>query len=134
MSRKPSCAMSATKPFPTGKAEAPHTGHGKRRPLHMIFNLGPFPVGGNLLTVNKRKYPLDSPYNANHGVSMRLIVDFSDMNASLHVLPTGESGQLKSPNYRDQISLYLNGRYHPVWIGTGEAENHGQGILTLRPM
>ncbi|MBW1735229.1 MAG: penicillin acylase family protein [Deltaproteobacteria bacterium] len=107
---------------------------GKKKPLNLIFNLGPFPVGGNLLTVNKRKYALDNPYNAIHGVSMRMIVDFSDMAASLHVLPTGQSGQLKSPNYRDQIPLYLSGRYHPVWIGAGEAEKQSRGILTLKPM
>ena len=56
------------------------------------------------------------------------------MAASLHVLPTGQSGQLKSPNYRDQIPLYLSGRYHPVWIGAGEAEKQSRGILTLKPM
>ncbi|MDZ7699644.1 MAG: penicillin acylase family protein [Deltaproteobacteria bacterium] len=86
---------------------------GKKKPLNLIFNLGPFPVSGNPLTVNKKKYPFESPYTVNHGVSMRLIVDFSNMDGSLHVLPTGESGQLKSPFYRDQIPLYLSGRYQP---------------------
>ncbi len=90
-------------------------------------------MGGSLLTINKKKYPLDKPYHANHGVSMRLIVDFSNMDNSLHVLPTGESGQLKSPNYRDQIPLYLSGRYHPSWPNRRDAEKHGRGTLTLIP-
>ena len=107
---------------------------GKKKPLNLIFNLGPFPVGGNLLTINKKKYSLDKPYDANHGVSMRMIVDLSNMDGSLHVLPTGESGQLKSSNYRDQIPLYLGGRYHPVWIERRDAEEHSQGTLTLKPM
>ncbi len=106
---------------------------GKKKPLNLIFNLGPFPVGGNLLTINKKKYSLDKPYDANHGVSMRMIVDLSNMDGSLHVLPTGESGQLKSPNYRDQIPLYLGGRYHPVWADRRDAEKHSQGTLTLKP-
>ncbi len=107
---------------------------GKKKPLNLIFNIGPFPVGGNLLTINKKKYSLDKPYNANHGVSMRMIVDLSNMDGSLHVLPTGESGQLKSPNYRDQLPLYLSGKYHPVWIDRRDAEEHSQGTLTLKPM
>ncbi len=107
---------------------------GKKKPLNLIFNIGPFPVGGNLLTINKKKYSLDKPYNANHGVSMRMIVDLSNMDGSLHVLPTGESGQLKSPNYRDQLPLYLSGKYHPVWIDRRDAEKHSQGTLTLKPM
>lgn len=106
---------------------------GKKKPLNLIFNLGPFPVNGNPLTVNKKQYPLGNPYRANHGVSMRMIVDFSDMNGSLHVLPTGESGQIKSPFYRDQIPLYLNGRYHPAWPNREDAESHKQGVLTLTP-
>ena len=106
---------------------------GKKKPLDLIFNLGPFPVGGSLLTVNKKKYSLHDPYHANHGVSMRMIVDFADMDGALHVLPTGESGQLKSPNYQDQIPLYLSGRYHPSWTDRTEAEKNSRGILTLRP-
>jgi len=106
---------------------------GKKKPLDLIFNLGPFPVGGNMLTVNKKKYALDQPYHANHGVSMRLIVDLADMDGSLHVLPTGESGQIGSPHYKDQIPLYLNGRYHPAWPNRAAAKGNRQGDLTLRP-
>jgi len=106
---------------------------GKKKPLDRIFNLGPFPVGGNLLTVNKKKYALDKPFHVNHGVSMRLIVDLAHMDNSLHILPTGESGQLKSPNYKDQIPLYLSGRYHPAWPNRHDAEKNSLGILVLRP-
>ena len=87
---------------------------------------------GNIFR-DQKKYSLNNPYDVYHGVSMRMIVDFADMDNSLHVLPTGESGQLKSPNYKDQIPLYLNGRYHPSWTGRHELERHSQGTLTLKP-
>ena len=106
---------------------------GKKKPLNRIFNLGPFPVNGNLLTVNKKKYALENPYHANHGVSMRLIVDLADMDGSLHVLPTGESGHIKSPNYQDQIPLYLGGQYHPAWPNREDAEKNSRGMLVLSP-
>ena len=106
---------------------------GKKRPLDWIFNLGPFPVGGDNLTINKKQYPYEKPYRVNHGVSQRMIVDLSNMGGALHVLPTGESGHLKSPHYRDQIDLYLSGKYHPAWTNRADVEKNSEGILILRP-
>jgi hypothetical protein len=73
---------------------------GKKKLLAWIFNLGPFPVGGSHLTVNMRHYAYGKPYQADHGVSERMIVDLSNLGRSLHVLPTGESGHLGSPHHR----------------------------------
>jgi len=106
---------------------------GKKKPLDLIFNLGPFPVGGNNLTINKKQYPYNQPYRVNHGVSQRMIVDFSNMHKSLHVLPTGESGHLKSPHHKDQIELYLGGRYHTAWTNRVDVEKNSEAILILRP-
>lgn len=113
-----------------------HTfGHalGKKKPLDRIFNLGPFPVGGNNLTVNKKQYYYSDPFHAVHGVSERMIVDFTDMHRALHVLPTGESGHLKSPHHRDQLGLYLGGQYHTAWMKRGDVERHSEGTLRLIP-
>jgi acyl-homoserine lactone acylase PvdQ len=64
---------------------------------------------------------------------MRLIVDFADTDKSLHVLPTGESGQIRSSNNADQIPLYLSGQYHPAWPNRQGAEKNSRGILVLSP-
>ncbi len=106
---------------------------GKKKPLSWIFNLGPFPVGGSHLTINKRQYLYEKPYRADHGVSMRIIVDLSNMEGSCRVLPTGESGHLGSPHYKDQTELYLSGRYHPEWTDRREAEKNSEAKLILRP-
>jgi penicillin amidase len=106
---------------------------GKKNPLDRIFNLGPFQVGGSHLTVNKKQYSYNNPYNAAHGVSQRMIVDLSDLDRALHVLPTGESGHLKSPHYKDQIDLYLGGKYHPAWTDRRDLEKHAEATLILRP-
>jgi penicillin amidase len=106
---------------------------GKKKPLDRIFNLGPFPVGGSHLTIDMKHYSSDKPYKVNHGVSERMIVDFSNMNGSLHVLPTGESGHLRSPHHRDQIELYLSGKYHPAWMDREDIETHSEGTLVLKP-
>ena len=84
------------------------------------------------MTVNKRQYPYEEPYHPNNGVSQRMIVDLSNPDTSLRVLPTGESGNLASPHHKDQIGLYLEGRYHPVWTDRLELEKHSKGTLFLR--
>jgi penicillin amidase len=105
----------------------------KKKPLDRIFNIGPFAVGGSHLTINKRQYAYAHPYHANLGASQRMIVDLDNVGHAFHVLPTGESGQLGSRHYNDQINLYLNGQYHPVWTDRQALEKHRQGTLTLRP-
>ena len=62
-----------------------------------------------------------------------MIVDLSNIGDSFRVLPTGESGHLGSPHYKDQINLYLNGRYHPDWTDRREVEKNSEATLVLRP-
>ena len=101
--------------------------------MDRLFNLGPFPIEGNNLTINKRQYDYTEPYNTGHGVSERMIVDMSDTSEALHVLPTGESGLLGSPHYKDQIELYLGGQYHPLRMNREEVEKRNEGTLVLKP-
>jgi penicillin amidase len=42
---------------------------------------------------------------------MRRIIDFSNFDNGLSILPTGQSGVFKSPHYRDQTSLYNKGEF-----------------------
>jgi len=106
---------------------------GKKRLLARIFNLRPFQVGGSHLTVSMRYYPYEEPYRVKHGVSERMIVDLSNIGNSLHVLPTGESGNLKSPHYKDQVDLYLSGGYHTAWTDRREVEKNSEATLILKP-
>jgi len=62
-----------------------------------------------------------------------MIVDFSNMSVAQHVLPTGESGQIGSPHYKDQVDLYLNGKYHPAWIERTDVDQHAEGTFILKP-
>jgi penicillin amidase len=106
---------------------------GKKKPLDRLFNIGPFAVGGSRQTVNMKLYSYEEPYNAILGASYRMIVDLSNMSVAHHVLPTGQSGQLGSPHYKDQLDLYLNGQYRPAWLERSDVEKHAKGTLTLKP-
>jgi len=47
------------------------------------------------------------------GSSERLIVDFSNLNNTISVIPSGQSGHSNSKHYSDQVeNLFLLGKYH----------------------
>lgn len=105
----------------------------ERKPLDRVFNLGPFPVAGNGLTINKKSYPYPAPFRVTEGASQRMIVDLADPLAARHVLPTGESGLLGSPHYRDQVELYLAGTDRPMHMERSAVEAGARGRLVLSP-
>ncbi|MGQ9801241.1 MAG: penicillin acylase family protein [Candidatus Saccharicenans sp.] len=76
-----------------------------------FFNCGKYPMIGDATTV--RASFNDSGWETSGGASCRLIVDLSDLDKSLAVITSGESGHFMSPHYQDQIALYLNSLYHP---------------------
>jgi len=107
---------------------------GRNRFLGRFLNLGPFPAGGNHLTVNKQQYPYDRPYAATLGVSQRFIVDLNPPITSYRVLPTGQSGHAKSPHHADQLQLYFEGGYRQFRFVDWEVETPAGTMLLLTPI
>ena len=76
-------------------------GWGKIQTLHMKhplgwipglghwFSVGPFPATGYRSTV-RRASSNPPKWNVKHGASIRQVIDFSDLNRSSSVLPTGQ--------------------------------------------
>ena len=86
---------------------------GRQEPMDKIFNLGPFPVAGGLEVIDKEGfvYGDDKVYKVISGPAMRLLMDFSNPNAAIGIIPTGQSGNFMSPHYSDQMELFLSGKY-----------------------
>ena len=99
-------------------------------PLFSFFNSGRFPVSGDRFTV---KASFSENYETTHGASYRLIVDLSDWTNSVCVLTSGQSGHFLSSHYDDQISLWLDGLYHPMLYRPEDIESSSRGIWVLRP-
>lgn len=76
-----------------------------------IVNVGPFPIGGDGTTVFNTEYSFTEPYLNRLGPSMRYIFDFSKPDEFLYVLPTGQSGHIISPNYKNMTKHWLAGNY-----------------------
>ena len=77
----------------------------------LSLSVGPYRSGGSSLTPNAGGYKYGESFAQTSGASMRRVVDFSDMNNTQMIIPTGQSGNVKSVHYRDQAELYHNGGY-----------------------
>lgn len=73
---------------------------------------GPYPANGSLYTVSATFGGYLSVSTG--GSSERMIVDLSNMSNSIDVVPGGSSGDPASAHYADQLTLFLNGQYHPM--------------------
>jgi penicillin G amidase len=84
---------------------------GKVPALQKVFNLGPYPVDGGFMVPNAFRHKLCSGnFNVTSGASTRRLVDFKNPLETLGVLPTGNSGSIFSPHYKDQVELYHTGK------------------------
>lgn len=101
------------------------------RPLDLVFTIGPVRRPGDGYSPNVAGYSLLRPFALRSHASERQIVDLADVDASLSIIPTGQSGQPFSPHWGDQTGLWATGEYKPMAISR---ERIGQpaGKLVLR--
>lgn len=85
----------------------------KNKYLKPVVNVDALEVGGNNTTINNTEYQYSNPYNMLVGASLRFIADMEN-DYVLMSLPGGNSGDPMSPQYADQIRLWLNGGYATV--------------------
>ena len=98
------------------------------------LNVGPFPAAGSGTTVNNMEYRMYNPYDVVLGPSVRHIYDFSDFDrGSLSVLPTGQSGNPRSPHYADQAEMFNTGQYRVFPINEEVIKNAGYKKLMMTP-
>ena len=100
----------------------------------LSLNVGPFLSGGSDVTPNAGGYSLNRGFKQTSGASMRRIVDFSNLDETQMIIPTGQSGLNNSPNYNDQAALYHSGNYRTTRFHKHNIENDKAFMrLTLHP-
>ncbi|MFD1294668.1 penicillin acylase family protein [Lutibacter holmesii] len=90
--------------------------------LKSYFNVGPFSINGAKEVINNRGYVYNTTgiYNVTAGPSTRRIVDFSDIENSMSILPTGQSGNPFSSHYKDQAEMYNKGEFRKMKLNKNE--------------
>ncbi len=102
--------------------------------LKNIFNIGPFKTNGGNGVLNNQNFSINNigKYEVNAGPSTRRIIDFSDVENSIAILPTGQSGNVFSKHYKNQAQKYLEGGFYKMMLNKEEIER-SKDKLILEP-
>ena len=88
---------------------------GQRSLLQPVFNLGPFPQGGDVNTVAQAApNPFDPTADPLAVASMRMVLDVGNWDESRFSLPGGQSGNPMSPHYDNLLPFWLRGDGVPI--------------------
>jgi penicillin amidase len=97
--------------------------------LRTLFEVGPAPRGGNAYTVNQTG-------NGNlqtGGASFRIITDTRDWDASVGMNTPGQSGDPRSPFYRNLFDLWAADGFFPLAYSRARVEAVAAERMEMRP-
>lgn len=99
-----------------------------------VFDRGGIELPGGNSIVNANSWDAASDgYDVTTGPSMRMVIDLSDLDRSVWVNSTGQSGHAYDRHYTDQIDAWARGESYP-WPFTQAAVKAGsESELTLVP-
>ncbi|MDO6813583.1 penicillin acylase family protein [Tenacibaculum soleae] len=103
--------------------------------LRSLFNVGPFRTRGGDQVINNQIYNIDSTgvYKITAGPSTRRIIDFSDLENSIAILPTGQSGNVFSEHYKDQAQKYVDGKFVKMKLKEEDINKVSKNKLVFLP-
>ena len=106
---------------------------GMSKLLGKFFNLGPYPIPGaiNVINHNRRKGYKDG-HAVGSGPSTRRIIDFSNPEYSLGILPLGNSGHQMSPFFDNQRERFIKGEYRYQLMNEEDINKNLYSTLILK--
>ncbi len=90
--------------------------------LKPFFNVGSFSIAGSSEVINNTMftYSDDAFHTVKAGPSTRRIIDFSDIENSWSIIPTGQSGNPMSKHYDDQADMFIAGKFRKMKLNKEE--------------
>ena len=116
-------------------AVSDHRPLGRQPWLGKWFNIS-VPTAGDNYTVNVGSYRIGNeatPFVNRHAASLRAIYDLADMNRSVYMHSTGQSGNLLSPYYANFSTPWARIESIPMTTIRTEIEARAIGVLNLVP-
>ncbi len=101
--------------------------------LEGVFTAGIVQAGGDDDTLAVGTFEPERRYGVVVIPSWRQIHDLSDLDASVGVHPSGQSGHPASPHWNDLLPLWASGEYHPLPLTRAAVERVTEGSCTLVP-
>lgn len=122
-----------------GEAHAAVSAH---RPFSGLFMLGGLfdivvPTPGDGFTVNVGQHDIrndEAPFANRHAASFRAIYDLADLDRSIFIQSTGQSGNWMSPHYNDFAAPWARTEYLPMTTRRADYEPGHAGRLVLQPV
>ena len=109
-------------------------GNGLPGPVRALFNPDPVEIGGGTATVNAIAWnAANDDYDVTAGPSMRMVLDFADLDKSTWVNVTGVSGHPGSEHYTDQYRSWIDGEQYPWPFSQQAVEEAASSTMTLIP-
>ncbi|MBT8282772.1 MAG: penicillin acylase family protein [Muriicola sp.] len=120
-----------------GRLHTLEHGHpiGQIAALRFLFNVGPFPVAGSREVINNMAFSYNgsSDFSVTAGPSTRRVIDFSDVENSMSILPTGQSGNPFSKYYENQAKMFVAGEFRKMLMNPEEIKETASSVLIFSP-
>ena len=101
--------------------------------LAELFTAADVELGGDEATVAQAAVDAHAGFAAAVVPSWRQVIDLADVDRSVGVLPTGQSGNPASPHWADQAALWAAGRQHPLPVSRPAVEAAARTSLRMAP-
>ena len=112
-----------------------HRPFGRQPQLAKIFDVT-VPSPGDTYTVDVGRNTLSdetAPFASRHAASLRAIYDLADLDKSVYIDSTGQSGNVLSPLYKNFAERWARVEYIPMSMRRADAEAGELGTLRLQP-
>ena len=106
---------------------------GRMPGLEPLFVAAELPLGGDEQTVSNAGFEGDGPFDVYVAPSWRAIYDLADLDRSVGVLPTGQSGNPASPHWNDQVTGWAANEPRPLPFTRAAVEEAATARLELTP-
>jgi penicillin amidase len=106
---------------------------GRMPGLEPLFVAAEHPLGGDEQTVNKAGFEGAGPFDVCVIPSWRVVYDLANLDDSMGILPTGQSGDPASPHWNDQTTAWAAGELRPLPFSRAAVEAAATERLTILP-
>lgn len=101
-------------------------------PMDKVFDVGPIEIGGDTDTLFQTAILNQEGFGGELACpSYRQIVDFSNFDNSQIIMPMGQSGNIASPYYKNQLRDWFGGKYFKMAWSRGKVNQMQKHRLVL---
>lgn len=117
-----------------------HTAYNEHRPFGQVGPLSRFfdielPSAGGPYTLlrGQPKFGKEKPYRSRHASAYRAVYDFLDLDKSVFIQSTGQSGNFLSDHYDDMSEIWADLEYVPMSTKSADYTENAKGKWVFKP-